>query len=476
SVDALTANSSLLGNNTTSVIEMVLCNDETCSNIDSSNVIDITLEDNKSKTYDYNTYITIDTCNTGYSLNTEETGSKRVIRCNENSEWEVKEGTENNMCVFTGCNDMSAVFDKNGNMVSEQLYKMQFAINTTCMYPILACKDATNNGSAQDLSINNNFIVNINTKAYCGESTGSAVEESGNRVYTCTEDTTNINNGNSYWKANYASCDLDEINNKGYTVYLANDKAEQFTNVNSSTLTIDTKTIQKRVLNSGTESNGSVYTSQYNDFRLFCNSSGNWEMTKTANSCSGVPTLVTGGKFYKSDEEIKIISGTIFNTSNKSKVSTLTKTILENAITVNGTKIDVYCNKYTEFDSNNIGANTVFVGKSFTSPGYHYACENGTWKRYGGCGLAFGIYVSTVACAGIAHGTNTFNWLKDRDLIKYFTPNTTAYCSNEQFGVDISPNNKKYCTQFYEDGSPTGCLEENKSASMVTTHNGKNLK
>ena len=398
----------------------------------------------------------------------------------------MKEGTENNMCVFTGCNDMSAVFDKNGYKVSEQLYKMQFAINATRMYPILACKDATNNGSAQDLSINNNFIVNINTKAYCGEGTGASVEDGGNRVYTCTQDTTNINNGNSYWKVNYASCDLNEINNKGYTVYLANDKVENFTDVNSSTLTINTKTIQKRLIankwGSGT-STGGIYTNQHNNFRLYCNSSGNWVMEKTANSCSGVPTLVTGGKFYNSDTNIKYVdgqTGMLMNKSTLSKdISTLTKTMLSTTGTyfvTNGTKIDASCNKYTEFDSNNIGANTVFVGKSFTSPGYYYECKNGTWKQHGGCGLAWGINTETEVCDGSSQGTNTFNWLRDRGFIKYFTPNTIVYCSNEQFGEDIASKKLKYCTQFFEDGSPTGCLEEDGSTSMPTTHKGKNLK
>lgn len=95
SVDALTANSSLLGNNTTSVIEMVLCNDETCSNIDSSNVIDITLEDNKSKTYESGQYITVNSCNTGYRVS----DNKRIVKCNDQAKWEVVSEGDGEMCI-----------------------------------------------------------------------------------------------------------------------------------------------------------------------------------------------------------------------------------------------------------------------------------------------------------------------------------------------------------------------------------------
>ncbi|MBO4956761.1 MAG: hypothetical protein J6C50_02910, partial [Rickettsiales bacterium] len=70
------------------------CNDETCSIINTNEVIDITTEEGKNKTYDYNTYITINSCIDGH----EVLKGKRVMRCNEYGGWDIYGGTDNNKC------------------------------------------------------------------------------------------------------------------------------------------------------------------------------------------------------------------------------------------------------------------------------------------------------------------------------------------------------------------------------------------
>ena len=387
SISDLTTN--ILGNEFVKTITQ--CNDESCLNINTNEIIDITTEESKTKTFNYNTYITINTCNTGYSA----PENKRVMRCGENGEWDVKEETKENACIFTGCNDMSAVFDKNGNMISSQLYKTTFAYNSgRNIFPILFCKDTSSTNNAKSLSTTNEFVVNINTLITCGEDNNPATNGVNNdidhRKFTCIEDTTNINNGNSYWKYDFVSCDLNEIKDKGYTVWLAKDLVQAVSTASTSNATtLDTNTFQKRYMANEWGTKYGIATSKYNDFRLKCNSSGNWEMSKTTNSCNAVPTLLTGSKLYENDDNILYVEnqpGMLMNTSILSNdTSTLTTAILSNTsqyFVTNGTKIEASCNTgFQEVDRNNL----VIGQDGCESGGHYYECVDGTWTARGGC-------------------------------------------------------------------------------------------
>lgn len=379
----------MLGNNY--VKTLAWCDNLDCSILKSDSVIDMGLSENKEKIYDYGTILTINTCSTGYSA----PENKRMIRCNENGEWEIYRGTTNNMCTFTGCNDMSAVFDRNNNKISNQLYKMTFAYNSGkgSIYPVLACNNAGSVDNGTNLSTSKKFIVDISTKVTCGGDIYNAIHgDLQHREFICTEDTTNINNGNSYWKYDFTSCDLNEIKGKSYTVWLAKDSIQDLSTISTgNATTLDSHTFQKRYVANKWGTGSGIATSEYNNFALKCNSNGNWVMEKTSNSCSGAPTLMAESKFYSSDTDIRYVDNQTGMLMNKNTLtqdtSTLTKTMLSTTGTyfvTNGTKIEASCNSgYQEIDEDNLMVDNNLFG--FATGGHYYECVNGTWMARGGC-------------------------------------------------------------------------------------------
>ena len=257
---------------------------------------------------------------------------------------------------------MSAVFDKNGYKVGTQLKGLNFA-NTSSKndtHNYYRCLDVLQN---KVITLGtSNLSVEANNSVVCDKIQNYTLDMSKTgSIFTCMADTSN--NGYPYWKSDVASCDLNQIKNKGYTVYLGDQ-------------TITEKTYQTRYLSFPDSSWTYIYTDNTSNFNLQCNSNGNWVMTKTSSSCQGVPSLVNGSKFYFNDNNILYVSGQtgkFFNISTFSQYTgTLTKTLLQTYIATNGTKIEAACNTNYKEWGNGTGQ-------------HYYYCDNGTWKVNGGC-------------------------------------------------------------------------------------------
>ena len=263
---------------------------------------------------------------------------------------------------------MSAVFDVNGNKISTQLYQLSFGASSTnsTVWPILYCKNK-NGGDVITLSSNGNLEADINNTYACADTTNSASDvENTSRQYVCTRDTSNKNGGIPYWKMNVASCDLNQIKNKGYIVYLSK---------NSPTDLVDARQKTSQLRYPSTLEWNYVYTNNSLNFRLKCNSNGTWNMSKGSQGCQGIPSLISGSKFYINNDDIRYVSGQtgkIFNpTTFAQHTGTLTKTNLSTFIATNGTKIDANCSSGTEYGND---------------PGRHYyECVNGNWVARGEC-------------------------------------------------------------------------------------------
>ena len=337
------------------------------------------------------------------------------------------------MCVFTGCDDMSAVFDKNNNKVSDQLYDMTFGSdnNLTGIYTMAYCHNNSLDASSYTaLSTNNNFVVNNNDIATCGDNIAVVLDDTTNehRHYICTLDTTNINSGKSYWKTKTASCDLNAIKNTtGYTAYLK---------TGSSIVSLNNKSTQYRYFNSIYWK--WLYTDQTSNFTLTCNSNGNWEMTKTNNSCQGLPAMTIGSVFWENDNNILYVDdqpGMLMNTTTLSKdISILTTTMLYNTsqyFVTNGTKIEASCaSGYQEIDKNNIilDGNNSNIDKG----GHYYECVNGTWTARGGCAIKVDYYSPRLYDDANKNGTISVS--------KYVKIGDSITCNSETFNISDPDN------------------------------------
>lgn len=167
------------------------------------------------------------------------------------------------------------------------------------------------------------------------------------------------------------SCDLNQIKNKGYEVYLEGNA-----------------TLSQRPYHLRYYSNGEVWsyvkTSNISDFTLKCKNSGNWVMKKTASSCQGTPTLSEKSYLYKDYYYILIYDHNFFvkgvNDIHKLTSNTITGGTLAASIASNGTKIEACCEDgYTEYDDNGIGY------PSRVTLIHYYECVNGNWVTRGSC-------------------------------------------------------------------------------------------
>ena len=185
-----------------------------------------------------------------------------------------------------------------------------------------------------------------------------------------------------------------------------------------------------------------VYTDQHNNFKLSCNSSGNLEMTKTANSCSGVPALTSGSYFYPSENDIMYVqnqTGILMDRTTLSQdVSTLTKTMLSNTsqyFVTNGTKVEGSCNGgFQEVDKNNIPNNNVSADKG----GHYYECVNGSWVTRGGCTIKVDYYSPRLY--------DDVNKSGSIAASKYIKIGDTITCNYDTFGIsDPDDGTLKIC-------------------------------
>ena len=239
------------------------------------------------------------------------------------------------------------------------------------------------------------------------------------RKVTCTADKTNKNGGKPYWQSPMGSCDLNQIKNKGYEVYLDNG------------ITASQKSYQLRYPSSLDNVYNYVKTTNSAYFALRCEKSG-WVMIKSSTSCQGgLPdVLPTGSQFYRSDSDIALVggqTGKIFNSSTFTQYSgTLTKDNLSTFVATNGSKIEANCLEYfTEVDRNDKASGDA----GYETGGHYYECVNGTWTIRGRCKVAV-VYVSSVD--------------SNKKSIKYFRNAETVVCSAAVFG-DPHPGNPKHC-------------------------------
>ena len=317
---------------------------------------------NKNTIYRKGDIIDTLTCKTGY------TGNGYTLKCNGDDEI-ILEGE----CKET-CNEMSPLFDINGNKVSTQLKGVTFANNSggNSFYVYYRCKDPRND---KIITLEtNNFNVRSGDSTYCDTMTGNLFSGPDRKV-TCTADKTNKNGGKPYWQSPMGSCDLNQIKNKGYEVYLDNG------------ITASQKSYQLRYPSSLDNVYNYVKTTNSAYFALRCEKSG-WVMKKTASSCQGgLPdVLPTGSQFYRSDSDIALVggqTGKIFNSSTFTQYSgTLTKDNLSTFVATNGSKIEANCLKYfTEVDRNDKASGDAGYGIG----GHYYECVNGTWTIRGRC-------------------------------------------------------------------------------------------
>ena len=82
----------LTGGNVSSI---VTCSDGNCSTTLNTTVTNINNNNSNNTTYNYDTYITISSCNTGYTTPT----SNRILHCNADGEWEVYNNIGSNVCT-----------------------------------------------------------------------------------------------------------------------------------------------------------------------------------------------------------------------------------------------------------------------------------------------------------------------------------------------------------------------------------------
>ena len=411
------------------------CTDDTCSSTTGN---PITITEDTTETINYNEYVVISGCKTGFTLM-----DSRIYSCNENGEFELKEGTEYNGCNQV-CNEMSAVFDVNGNKMSTQLKGINFANNApgSAFYNFYKCKHPV---SKEIITLNTNSL-NVTTGyiTYCD--TAVADPQTGfagmDRRFTCTADKTNKNGGKAYWIHDHESCDLAQIKNKGYEIYLEDG------------VTASQKSYQLRYPDKGSGW-GYVKTSNVSYFTLRCQKE-TWIMEKSSSSCQGVPTLGEGSKFYKSDSDINAVGGqarTFFNPATFTQhTGTVTKDNLSTFIATNGSKIEASCQEgYTEYDRNGI------TGSGAERGGHYFECVNGTWTARGYCSNKVMVeYMSPRNGAKVTKGfengqsitcdTATFGTDVDSTARKVCRINGYMVAEeHETFKVDKSANKHKYC-------------------------------
>lgn len=186
SISDLTTN--ILGNEFVKTITQ--CNDESCSITNTNEIVDITTEESKTKTFNYNTYITINTCNTGYSA----PENKRIIKCNENGEWETTEETKENMCILSDCK----ISDLSHNLLTNN------SSSDSYVKTIIECNDKNCLTTKQNTDVNITSSENIE-KIYAHGTYITINSCETGYVYTSTNNTNSSNNrvlmcNGGYWE------------------------------------------------------------------------------------------------------------------------------------------------------------------------------------------------------------------------------------------------------------------------------------